>query len=141
MKQHYFTPAFLLALGSVLLGCNEGKSNLEDSIDPNRGIVLENMDTTINPGDNFFLFVNGGWYSRTEIPAEEGRWGSFNELQEANNTVLLQVLTDASNNTDKYPAGSDERSEEHTSELQSRENLVCRLLLEKKKYTKSIRQV
>src|SRR5690606_6348624 len=27
------------------------------------------------------------------------------------------------------------RSEEHTSELQSRENLVCRLLLEKKKYT------
>src|SRR5690606_39623982 len=28
------------------------------------------------------------------------------------------------------------RSEEHTSELQSRENLVCRLLLEKKKTTK-----
>src|SRR5690606_41211403 len=28
-----------------------------------------------------------------------------------------------------------ERSEEHTSELQSRENLVCRLLLEKKKHT------
>src|SRR5690606_42125952 len=27
----------------------------------------------------------------------------------------------------------DRRSEEHTSELQSRENLVCRLLLEKKK--------
>src|SRR6266700_3750092 len=29
------------------------------------------------------------------------------------------------------------RSEEHTSELQSRENLVCRLLLEKKKYMRS----
>src|SRR5690606_41739056 len=28
-----------------------------------------------------------------------------------------------------------QRSEEHTSELQSRENLVCRLLLEKKKTT------
>src|SRR5690606_41910398 len=28
---------------------------------------------------------------------------------------------------------ADHRSEEHTSELQSRENLVCRLLLEKKK--------
>src|SRR5690606_41267892 len=28
-----------------------------------------------------------------------------------------------------------DRSEEHTSELQSRENLVCRLLLEKKKTT------
>src|SRR5690606_8982289 len=31
----------------------------------------------------------------------------------------------------------DARSEEHTSELQSRENLVCRLLLEKKKRIKS----
>src|SRR5436309_9975923 len=30
-----------------------------------------------------------------------------------------------------------QRSEEHTSELQSRENLVCRLLLEKKKNTQS----
>src|SRR5436309_9700637 len=30
-------------------------------------------------------------------------------------------------------AGVSGRSEEHTSELQSRENLVCRLLLEKKK--------
>src|SRR3712207_7831174 len=29
------------------------------------------------------------------------------------------------------------RSEEHTSELQSRQYLVCRLLLEKKKYNKS----
>src|SRR5690606_39661334 len=30
-------------------------------------------------------------------------------------------------------SGFEQRSEEHTSELQSRENLVCRLLLEKKK--------
>src|SRR5690606_39976180 len=32
------------------------------------------------------------------------------------------------------PSKNNPRSEEHTSELQSRENLVCRLLLEKKKY-------
>src|SRR5690606_4228614 len=32
----------------------------------------------------------------------------------------------------EYNCRSCERSEEHTSELQSRENLVCRLLLEKK---------
>src|SRR2546430_4950168 len=31
-------------------------------------------------------------------------------------------------------AGHDHRSEEHTSELQSQSNLVCRLLLEKKKH-------
>src|SRR5688572_32248269 len=34
-----------------------------------------------------------------------------------------------------YLSGNNERSEEHTSELQSQSNLVCRLLLEKKKKT------
>src|SRR5438046_5449956 len=36
----------------------------------------------------------------------------------------------------KGPLGTVERSEEHTSELQSLTNLVCRLLLEKKKKEK-----
>src|SRR2546421_4344893 len=35
-----------------------------------------------------------------------------------------------------FDAARDLRSEEHTSELQSRSDLVCRLLLEKKKKTK-----
>src|SRR5690606_40998177 len=35
------------------------------------------------------------------------------------------------------PPASQSRSEEHTSELQSREKLVCRLLLEKKKKNKN----
>src|SRR5258707_9124031 len=37
-------------------------------------------------------------------------------------------------------ASSASRSEEHTSELQSRQYLVCRLLLEKKKFNNSIVQ-
>src|SRR5690606_41612747 len=50
-------------------------------------------------------------------------------------TVVLGTLTPTSTtvvetSTCASPAA---RSEEHTSELQSRENLVCRLLLEKKK--------
>src|SRR5690606_41747241 len=47
--------------------------------------------------------------------------------------------SDDSDDSDEKSTGKDEelptgalRSEEHTSELQSRENLVCRLLLEKK---------
>src|SRR2546421_11252660 len=39
------------------------------------------------------------------------------------------------------PACSRARSEEHTSELQSRSDLVCRLLLEKKKKKQRIRQL
>ena len=26
------------------------------------------MDTTVNPGDNFFLYANGQWMKKTEIP-------------------------------------------------------------------------
>src|SRR3712207_8834263 len=39
--------------------------------------------------------------------------------------------------TSRTPAASASRSEEHTSELQSRQYLVCRLLLEKKKTKKN----
>src|SRR5687768_18284648 len=43
-------------------------------------------------------------------------------------TMVLPLLT--------IDRGKDYRSEEHTSELQSRLHLVCRLLLEKKNTTK-----
>src|SRR2546430_6534115 len=36
------------------------------------------------------------------------------------------------------PRADRKRSEEHTSELQSQSNLVCRLLLEKKKHAKKV---
>src|SRR5690606_40534400 len=56
--------------------------------------------------------------------------------------ILTPVIFRFENIKDKKPNVSDnnpleiKRSEEHTSELQSRENLVCRLLLEKKKNKK-----
>src|SRR2546430_9834826 len=54
------------------------------------------------------------------------------------------VLATAGPLAERWPAGQhttlggDPRSEEHTSELQSQSNLVCRLLLEKKKKNISI---
>src|SRR5207302_8434723 len=53
-------------------------------------------------------------------------------------TMSTKVFNFASASARRYRPSqrwldSVERSEEHTSELQSRENLVCRLLLEKKK--------
>src|SRR2546427_6741194 len=49
------------------------------------------------------------------------------ELKFATNAFFFQE------GTAKRYAGRRRRSEEHTSELQSQSNLVCRLLLEKKK--------
>src|SRR3712207_8445817 len=45
----------------------------------------------------------------------------------------LNNLLDAGQNPALVTQGLEARSEEHTSELQSRQYLVCRLLLEKKK--------
>src|SRR5690606_41339947 len=47
---------------------------------------------------------------------------------------FIDVLLDRPGSA--HPPAGHLRSEEHTSELQSRENLVCRLLLEKKKTEK-----
>src|SRR5258708_29655264 len=49
-------------------------------------------------------------------------------LQQPGKKLLREVLRGCSRRT-----GSTPRSEEHTSELQSPDHLVCRLLLEKKK--------
>src|SRR2546430_3763755 len=65
--------------------------------------------------------------------------------------VLVSVMKAAPGGLDPCPrpliedaaetaAGSAPRSEEHTSELQSQSNLVCRLLLEKKKKTPQAHQ-
>src|SRR2546429_3504387 len=47
--------------------------------------------------------------------------------------VLRSAVANAEQQAQRQNAAFDARSEEHTSELQSRLHLVCRLLLEKKK--------
>src|SRR2546422_3230897 len=49
----------------------------------------------------------------------------------------LRKWTDTANMGLRGPVHTQRRSEEHTSELQSRLHLVCRLLLEKKKNTQT----
>src|SRR2546422_3374436 len=67
------------------------------------------------------LFRSRGSRGRSICPAD-GRGGYG--MSEADAIVFV---------VDDDPAIRDARSEEHTSELQSRLHLVCRLLLEKKK--------
>jgi len=57
-----------------------------------------NLDTTCSPCKNFFQYANGGWLKRSEIPGDQPRWGSFDELQEQNYAALKEVLTDAATN-------------------------------------------
>ena len=41
------------------------------------GIMKENMDTSVAPGDDFFRYVNGTWYDNFEIPADKSSFGAF----------------------------------------------------------------
>src|SRR5690554_7666165 len=75
------------------------------------------------------------WLKRTYPPSEENYKAIYNgalpdTLVWRNRLGYNEVMTD---NYLRHPGY---RSEEHTSELQSRPHLVCRLLLEKKKKTK-----
>src|SRR3712207_7267009 len=76
------------------------------------------------------LFRSVGTYHR--VGWKLGRWNDVARYQRP----LGEPTDDA---PPERPGGSVDtaagRSEEHTSELQSRQYLVCRLLLEKKKYT------
>jgi putative endopeptidase len=67
-------------------------------IDKNpRPLDTKNMDTSVKPEDDFFLYANGGWIKRTEIPPEYSRWGSFNQVTEQNNDALHAIVEKAAN--------------------------------------------
>src|SRR5438270_11379339 len=86
-------------------------------------IDANNMDTSIKPSDDFFLYANGGWIKRTEIPPEYSRWGSFNQLIEHNNDALHAIAEKAAKTKadpktapelqkvgDYYASGMDEKT-------------------------------
>ena len=71
------------------------------------GINVSFMDKSVKPGDDFFRFVNGTWYDKTEIPSDKTRWGSFDELRQKTDTDALVILKDAATNP-KYKSNTDQ---------------------------------
>lgn len=98
----YPVPAALLL---VLVACQPAE--VENTPAPPPGIEVTYMDTTADPGNDFFRFANGGWLDQTTIPADRGRWGSFDELRMATSEKVLDVLQGAMEG-DTYSEGSDQ---------------------------------
>lgn len=63
-----------------------------------RGINLDLMDKSVRPGNDFFRYVNGTWYDKTEIPSDRVRWGSFDELRQNTDKDALAILKEAAAN-------------------------------------------
>jgi predicted metalloendopeptidase len=55
----------------------------------------KNMDPSVKPEQDFFMYADGGWIKQTEIPPEYSRWGNFNELIEKNNDALHEIAEKA----------------------------------------------
>ncbi len=70
------------------------------------GINIQYMDKNVKPGDDFFRYVNGLWFDKTEIPNDRVRWGSFDELRQNTDRDALAILKEAA--TKKLDPKSDQ---------------------------------
>ena len=59
------------------------------------GISIANMDTAVRPGDNFYLYANGGFIAHTKLPADRTSLGVFNALDDLSNKRVAGIIEDA----------------------------------------------
>lgn len=60
-----------------------------------------NMDLSVKPGDDFFIYANGNWIKNNPVPASKTRWGSFDILYLGSLEKIRILLDDAAKNTSK----------------------------------------
>src|SRR2546422_4743344 len=80
------------------------------------------------------LFRSEAFY--TKIESDDPKIGAYLILSKGRALAKAAQIDALAEKGEALPPLARARSEEHTSELQSRLHLVCRLLLEKKKKTK-----
>src|SRR5215212_4692143 len=60
----------LIALFLVISACSGPRKKTDT-----RDILSENMDTTVNPAQDFFKYANGSWIMKNPIPESERSYG------------------------------------------------------------------
>ena len=71
-------------------------------------VVTANLDRTVNPGNDFFAYANGGWLKTHPIPPAESSYGIAKQVQDDLDAKLRTVSERAAAVTSTAP-GSDER--------------------------------
>lgn len=59
------------------------------------GISKKDMDTLINPGDDFDAYVNGNWNKTTKIPADKSSYGAFDMLLDKSEKDVKAIIEEA----------------------------------------------
>ncbi|WP_323787322.1 M13 family metallopeptidase [Psychroserpens sp.] len=92
----------------AFLGCKEEPKEDTAMVEKIPGIILENMDTTVNPKEDFYNYVNGNWAKSTAIPDDETRWGGFGVLRKATRKDVLEIVN-TSKELGTYAEGTDQK--------------------------------
>ncbi len=95
MNTKYFKVGLLsltIAAGITSISCEKEKKTPTIP-----GIDIAKMDTNTSPKEDFFKYVNGTWYDKTEIPSDRTSWGSFAELRKNTDADALAILKNAMN--------------------------------------------
>ncbi|MEC7283748.1 MAG: M13 family metallopeptidase N-terminal domain-containing protein, partial [Pseudomonadota bacterium] len=71
------------------------------------GVIKENMDLSVDPGDDFFRYVNGKWFDNFEIPADKSSYGSFVILRDEAQDHVMDIIKSSAEGD--FKAGSDEQ--------------------------------
>ncbi|WP_164510810.1 M13 family metallopeptidase [Nonlabens xiamenensis] len=90
----------LFAMATILTSC---KNDVEVKEEKKPGLELGYMDTSVQPQDDFYRYVNGKWIDSTEIPADQSVWGGFNKLRKDTDADVLAILDRAMNDKDLDP--------------------------------------
>ena len=67
--------------------------NTSPSSTPNSGIDLSELDAHVRPQDDLFRHVTGKWMTRTQIPSDKARYGSFHVLAEEAEKAVRDIIT------------------------------------------------
>ncbi|MCK3654878.1 endothelin-converting protein [Pasteurellaceae bacterium Macca] len=59
---------------------------------PQPSTLMEGVDSTVKPQQDFYRYVNGKWLEKAQIPADRTSWGTLAELGELNEKRSLDLL-------------------------------------------------
>jgi len=92
----------------AIVACKEDTSKDTAEAEKIPGIILENMDDTVSPKDDFYNYVNGSWMKTNVIPDDRTRWGGFGVLRKSTDEDVLNIIK-TSKELGKYAEGTDQK--------------------------------